>query len=84
MSPRDGLQNEKEWVPTETKINLINKLSDSGLKVIEATSFVSPKAIPQMKDAQEVLAGIYRKEGVSYPVLVPNAKGMETALKMNV
>ncbi|TNV77051.1 hypothetical protein FGO68_gene6594 [Halteria grandinella] len=84
VSPRDGLQNEKTWVPTETKINLINKLSDSGLRVVEATSFVSEKAIPQMKDNSEVLAGIIRKEGISYPVLVPNIKGMESALKQNV
>lgn len=84
MSPRDGLQNEKTWVPTETKINLINKLSDCGLRVIEVTSFVSEKAIPQMKDNSEVLAGIIRKEGVSYPVLVPNIKGMESALKQGV
>ncbi|CDW85877.1 hydroxymethylglutaryl-mitochondrial-like [Stylonychia lemnae] len=84
VSPRDGLQNEKQFVPTETKINLINKLSESGLKVVESTSFVSPKAIPQMADAVEVLKGINRIEGVSYPVLVPNVKGMETALKCNV
>ncbi len=66
------------------KINLINKLSDCGLPVVEATSFVSPKAVPQMSDSSEVLAGIHRREGVSYPVLVPNTKGMESALKLGV
>ncbi len=84
VSPRDGLQNEKQFVPTATKINLINKLSECGLPVVEATSFVSPKAIPQMGDNAEVLAGITRKEGVSYPVLVPNIKGMESPLKLGV
>ena len=84
VSPRDGLQNEKEFVPTATKVNLINKLSECGLSVVEATSFVSPKAVPQMGDNTEVLNGITRKEGVSYPVLVPNVKGMESALKCGV
>jgi hydroxymethylglutaryl-CoA lyase len=84
VSPRDGLQNEKTWVPTDLKINLINKLSDSGLSVVEATSFVSEKAVPQMKDNCEVFAGINKREGVSYPVLVPNIKGMESALKVGV
>jgi hydroxymethylglutaryl-CoA lyase len=80
VSPRDGLQNEKQFVPTATKINLINLLSESGLQVVEATSFVNPKAVPQMADNNEVLKGITRWEGVSYPVLVPNVKGMESAL----
>ncbi len=71
-------------MPTPTKINLINKLSDCGLQVVEATSFVSPKAIPQMADCGDVLQGITRKEGVSYPVLCPNTKGMELALKYGV
>ena len=71
-------------MPTDVKINLINKLSECGLSVIEATSFVSPKAIPQMKDSGEVLMGITRREGVSYPVLVPNTKGMESAIKYGV
>ena len=71
-------------MPTETKISLINKLSSCNLPVIEATSFVSPAAIPQMKDAMEVLNGIERREGISYPVLVPNVKGMESALKCGV
>lgn len=78
------MQNEKQFVPTDVKISLINKLSECGLPVVEVTSFVSPKAIPQMADAVEVLNGISRKEGVSYPVLVPNSKGMEIALKCGV
>ena len=84
VSPRDGLQNEKQFVPTATKINLIDKLSACGLSVVEATSFVSPKAVPQMADCGEVLTGITRREGVSYPVLCPNTKGMELALKYGV
>ena len=81
VGPRDGLQNEKEWVPTETKISLIEKLADAGLTKIEATSFVSPKWVPQLKDAHEVFSGIKRIAGVSYPVLTPNMKGFERALK---
>jgi len=81
VAPRDGLQNEKLWVETETKIALIEKLSQAGLTKIEATSFVSPKLVPQMKDAFEVLSGIERRPGVSYPVLTPNMKGFEKALE---
>ena len=81
VAPRDGLQNEKLWVETETKIALIEKLAQAGLTKIEATSFVSPKWIPQMKDAFEVLSGIERRPGVSYPVLTPNIKGFEKALE---
>ena len=77
----DGLQNEKEWVPTKTKISLIEKLADSGLTKIEATSFVSPKWVPQLKDAHEVFTGIKQIYGVSYPVLTPNMKGFEKALE---
>ena len=80
VGPRDGLQNEKEWVPTKTKISLIEKLADAGLTKIEATSFVSPKWVPQLKDAHEVITGIKRITGVSYPVLTPNMKGFERAL----
>ncbi|MDB5492489.1 MAG: Hydroxymethylglutaryl-CoA lyase [Micavibrio sp.] len=80
VGPRDGLQNEKEIVPAAVKIELINRLSETGLTHIEATSFVSPKWVPQMADAAEVMAGIVRKPGVSYPVLVPNEKGMEAAI----
>ena len=81
VGPRDGLQNEKEWVPTETKISLIEKLADAGLTKIETTSFVSPKWVPQLKDAHEVFTGIKRISGVSYPVLTPNMKGFERALE---
>jgi len=81
VGPRDGLQNEKEWVPTETKISLIEKLADAGLTKIEATSFVSPKWVPQLKDAHGVFTGIKRVPGVSYPVLTPNMKGFERALE---
>ena len=81
VGPRDGLQNEKEWVPTKTKISLIEKLADAGLTKIEATSFVNPKWVPQLKDAHEVFTGISRISGVSYPVLTPNMKGFERALE---
>ena len=81
VGPRDGLQNEKEWVPTKIKISLIEKLADAGLTKIEATSFVSPKWVPQLKDAHEVFTGIKRIAGVSYPVLTPNMKGFEKALE---
>ncbi|XP_029900408.1 hydroxymethylglutaryl-CoA lyase, mitochondrial [Myripristis murdjan] len=81
VGPRDGLQNEKTIVPAETKIHLIDMLSDSGLPVIEATSFVSPKWVPQMADQVEVMKGISRKPGVSYPVLTPNLKGFQAAVK---
>ena len=80
VSPRDGLQNEPGVVSTQVKIELIDRLSDAGLPVIEATSFVSPKWVPQMADNAQVMAGIRRKPGVSYPVLVPNMKGLEAAL----
>src|SRR5471032_431899 len=80
MGPRDGLQNEPGEVPTAVKLELIERLGDAGLKVIEATAFVSPKWIPQMADHTEVLEGIRRKPGVSYPVLTPNLKGFEAAL----
>jgi hydroxymethylglutaryl-CoA lyase len=80
VGPRDGLQNEAAVIPTATKIAFIDALSDAGLPVIEATSFVSPKSIPQLADADDVLRGIIRKTGVRYPVLVPNERGMERAL----
>jgi hydroxymethylglutaryl-CoA lyase len=80
VGPRDGLQNEPGTVPTETKVALIDQLSACGLPVIEATSFVSPKWIPQMADNAEVMARIQRKQGVSYPVLTPNMKGLDGAL----
>ncbi|MDX1900626.1 MAG: hydroxymethylglutaryl-CoA lyase [Gammaproteobacteria bacterium] len=80
VGPRDGLQNEKSFLPTADKIDLINRLSDTGLSVIEATSFVSPEWIPQLKDQREVFQGIEKKQDVSYPVLVPNKRGMENAI----
>jgi isopropylmalate/homocitrate/citramalate synthase len=80
VGPRDGLQNEAGVVPTAVKIELINRLADAGLPVIEATAFVSPQWVPQMADNTEVMAGIRRKPGVAYPVLVPNMKGFEAAL----
>jgi isopropylmalate/homocitrate/citramalate synthase len=80
VGPRDGLQNEKGVVPTADKIRYIDLLSAAGFPAIEATSFVSPRAIPQLADAAEVMAGIQRREGTRYPVLVPNVKGMERAL----
>ena len=80
VGPRDGLQNEQQQVPTATKIELIRRLGDAGLKVIEATAFVSPQWVPQMADNADVMAGIDRRPGVAYPVLVPNAKGLEAAL----
>ncbi|HYV88302.1 MAG TPA: hydroxymethylglutaryl-CoA lyase [Candidatus Polarisedimenticolia bacterium] len=79
VGPRDGLQNESEIVPAAIKIALIDKLSDSGLPAVEATSFVSAKWIPQMADAAEVMAGIKRLPGTLYPVLVPNMRGFEGA-----
>jgi hydroxymethylglutaryl-CoA lyase len=84
VGPRDGLQNEPGVVPTAVKIELIDRLSEAGLPVIEATSFVSPKWVPQMSDNAQVLAGIKRTPGVSYPVLVPNMKGLEAALAAGV
>jgi len=84
VSPRDGLQNEPGTVSTAAKIELIDRLSDAGLPVIEATSFVSPKWVPQMADNAQVMAGIKRNAGVSYPVLVPNMKGLEAALAAQV
>lgn len=80
VGPRDGLQNEPATVPTEAKIELIERLADSGLTVIEAGSFVSPRWVPNMADTAAVLAGIRWRDGVSYPVLVPNMKGLDGAL----
>jgi isopropylmalate/homocitrate/citramalate synthase len=80
VGPRDGLQNENVAIDTDTKVRFIDALSDSGLPVIEATSFVSAKAIPQLSDAEEVMRRIARKPGVRYPVLVPNERGLERAL----
>ncbi|MTI74818.1 MAG: hydroxymethylglutaryl-CoA lyase [Stenotrophomonas sp.] len=79
VGPRDGLQNEKQQVATADKIALIDRLSATGLRTIEATSFVSPKWVPQLADAAEVMAGIARRSGVAYPVLVPNEQGYDRA-----
>lgn len=80
VGPRDGLQNEAQIIDAPTKIALIERLAEAGLTAIEAGSFVSPKWIPQMADTAVVLAGLQRSAGVSYPVLVPNMKGLEGAL----
>jgi hydroxymethylglutaryl-CoA lyase len=80
VGPRDGLQNEKQAVSTDVKVELIGHLADAGLQAIEATAFVSPKWVPQMADAASVLQRIERRAGVAYPVLVPNEKGLEAAL----
>jgi len=79
VGPRDGLQNEAREVPTEVKLELIERLAAAGLRSVEATAFVSPKWVPQMADHVEVLERIRRKPGVSYPVLTPNLKGFEAA-----
>ena len=84
VGPRDGLQNEKGLVPTESKVSFINALSETGLKSIEATAFVSAKWVPQMGDNEEVMKRITRKPGVNYPVLTPNIHGFEKAVKVGV
>jgi len=84
VGPRDGLQNEAKTVPVEVKVALIDRLSDAGLPVVEAGSFVSPKWVPQMADTDQVMARIVRRPGVSYPVLVPNLRGLEGALSAGV
>jgi hydroxymethylglutaryl-CoA lyase len=84
VGPRDGLQNEAKAVSAAIKIGLIEQLAEAGLRTIEAGSFVSPKWVPQMADTAEVLAGLRRAPGVSYPVLVPNMKGLEAALASGV
>ncbi|MGC5325594.1 hydroxymethylglutaryl-CoA lyase [Brevibacillus sp. SYSU BS000544] len=84
VGPRDGLQNETKIIPTQVKIELINRLADAGLRNIEASSFVNPKWIPQLSDAVEVLCGIQQKQGVTYSALVPNKKGMERVKETNL
>src|SRR5436190_23933433 len=81
---RDGLQIEPAWVPTEHKIELIDRLSATGVAKIEATSFVSPKAVPALRDAEAVMAGITRNPVVTYVALVPNARGAERAMGADV
>lgn len=84
VGPRDGLQNESTSVPAEIKLELIHKLEQAGLSVIEAGSFVSPKWVPQMASSAEVFQSIEQKPGVSYPMLVPNLRGLESALAVGV
>ncbi len=84
VGPRDGLQNEPDPVPTPTKVEFIDRLTRTGLRCIEPSSFVSPRWIPQLADAAEVLANIQRGPGVTYPVLVPNEQGMQRALDAGV
>lgn len=84
VGPRDGLQNEKAFIPTADKIQLIDRLSETGLDYIEVTSFVHPKWIPQLADAVDVLKAIKRNQNVTYAALVPNAKGLECALEVNI
>ncbi|HEY8340407.1 MAG TPA: hydroxymethylglutaryl-CoA lyase [Egibacteraceae bacterium] len=84
VGPRDGLQNEQTAVPTATKVELIRRLVAAGLRIVEATSFVSPRWVPQLGDAAEVMAALDRVEGVRHPVLVPNERGLERALAAGV
>ena len=79
VGPRDGLQNEAAIVPTAVKLELIDRLGAAGLKVIEATAFVSPKKVPQMADHDDVMRGLRRRAEVAYPVLTPNLQGFEAA-----
>ena len=80
VGPRDGLQNEKTVVGLDTKLEFLGRLADAGLRVIEATSFVHPKWVPQLADAEDLLARLDRRPGVAYPVLVPNERGLDRAL----
>jgi hydroxymethylglutaryl-CoA lyase len=84
VGPRDGLQNEAHFVPTEHKIELINRLSETGLRRVEITSFVHPRAIPQLQDSEEIVKRIERKAGIIYSTLVPNEKGLERAFAAEV
>ena len=84
VGPRDGFQSERTFIPTEVKAGLINRLIDAGVRSFEATSFVSPRAVPQMADAAEVMAGIERRPGVRLTALVPNARGAERAAAAKV
>src|SRR5947208_3436625 len=84
VGPRDGLQNESAMVSAPIKIALIERLVEAGLPAVEATSFVSPKWVPQLADAAEVMAGVTRRPGVRYAVLVPNLAGLERAIGAGV
>jgi hydroxymethylglutaryl-CoA lyase len=81
VGPRDGLQNEKHAIPTDAKLRFIDLLGKAGLREIEATSFVSPRPVPQLADADELMARLERRPGVRYPVLVPNERGMSRAVQ---
>src|SRR5579863_4199851 len=81
VGPRDGLQAESKFIPTDIKIELVNRLVGAGVRRIEAASFVSPKWIPQMADGAAVMAGIEREAGVSYAALTPNMRGLEAAIE---
>lgn len=80
VGPRDGLQNEADTVPTDVKVELVDRLGDAGLPVVEVTSFVHPRWVPQLADGAEVMAGVTRRHDVRHPVLVPNVRGLEAAL----
>jgi hydroxymethylglutaryl-CoA lyase len=84
VGPRDGLQNEAAVLPVEVKVELIERLVDAGHRVVETTSFVHPRWVPQLADAEQVLAGLDRRPGVRYPVLVPNDRGLDRALDAGV
>jgi hydroxymethylglutaryl-CoA lyase len=84
VGPRDGLQAEQAVVPLAVKLELIDRLGEAGLAVIEATSFVSPRWVPQLADAEELMVGLQRRPGVRYPVLVPNQRGFERAMASGV
>lgn len=84
VGPRDGLQNERATVPVDVKIEFLERLAEAGLTTLETTSFVHPKWVPQLADAAEVLAGLPRRDGVRYPVLVPNERGLDRALESGV
>ncbi len=84
VGPRDGLQNEDAVVPVEVKLEFLDRLADAGLTTVEATSFVHPKWVPQLADAEELLAALKQRDGVRYPVLVPNERGLDRALAAGV
>src|SRR3546814_18402970 len=83
VGPRDGLQSFPRWVDTDVKVRMIDRLSEAGFPVIEATNFAHPRVIPHLKDAEEVMARIKRRQGTIYRGLVPNAKGAERAATQN-
>ncbi|TVR92570.1 MAG: hydroxymethylglutaryl-CoA lyase [Wenzhouxiangellaceae bacterium] len=84
VGPRDGLQNEPYTIPTAVKLELIHRLNETGVKTIEATSFVSDRAIPQLADAEAVFDGLQRKQGIHYPALVPNERGYDRARAVGI